>query len=105
MSEPTALSAVLEPLALIARAIYSGLSKINWSWWTSRLASLLALPFRALAIPLKILFGVLYVVFAPVVYVLAFLWSVVAGVAGFIVSLEVSFSSSTVACLCFELGS
>jgi len=88
MSEPTALSMVLEPLGIIARGIYTGLSKIHWSWWMSRLGSLLALPFHILAVPLKFLFGLAYVVFAPVVYVLTFIWSTVTGVVGFIVSLE-----------------
>ena len=91
MSDPTALSTILEPLALIARTIYTLLSKIHWSWWISRIASALALPFKALAIPLKILFGVLYVILAPIVYVLAFVWSFVSAVAAFVVSLEVSF--------------
>lgn len=90
MGDPTALSMIIEPLVLIASTIYTGLSKIHWSWWTSRLGSLLALPFHVLAVPLKILFGVLYVIFAPVVYVLAFLWSIVTGTVGVIVSLEVS---------------
>lgn len=93
MSEPTALSMVLEPLGIIARGIYTGLSKIHWSWWMSRLGSLLALPFHILAVPLKFLFGLAYVVFAPVVYVLTFIWSTVTGVVGFIVSLEVSLIS------------
>lgn len=96
MSEPSPLASILEPIALIAGTLYTGLSKIHWSWWWARLGSLFALPFRVLAVPLKILFGVLYVVFAPVIYVLAFLWSIVTGIVGVIVSLEVSLKCNLV---------
>lgn len=96
ISDANPLSMILDPLALIFSTLYAGLSKIHWSWWTSRLVSLLGLPFRVLAVPLKIVFGVLYVLFAPVIYVLAFMWDLVNGVAGFIVSLEVSVDTLSV---------
>lgn len=85
MSDPDALTIILEPLG----SLLAALAGIHWSLWFSRLTSLLALAWRPLFLPLAILGRILFVVFAPVLYVGSFLVGVVGAVLGLIASLEV----------------
>lgn len=95
MAEPAALSAIVEPIGVALCAVFTGLASIHWSWWFSRigslLASLLSLPWKALLIPLTIISRILLFVFAPVIYVFSYLAAGVAAVLGFVAALEVSF--------------
>lgn len=86
MSEPTAVSVILEPIGLI----FSGLASIHWSWWASRVASLLALPWKLLLAPIRLIVRVVLVVLAPVILVLGYILAGLRAVLNFLASLEVS---------------
>ena len=95
MAEPAALSVIVEPIGVALSAVFTGLASIHWSWWFSRigslLASLLSLPWKALLIPLTLIGRILLFVFAPVIYVFSYLAAGAAVVLSFITALEVSF--------------
>ena len=93
MSEPAALSAIIEPIGVALGAVFTGLASIHWSWWFSRFGSLLHslvnLPWKVLLVPLSILGQILFIIFAPVIYVLSYLATCAAAVLSLIAGLEV----------------
>lgn len=86
MSEPTAISVVLEPLLLIG----SALASFHWSWWFSLLGRLFAFPLKLVLIPLSFIFNFLLVLLSPVLHILSYILSWINAVLAFIASLEVS---------------
>lgn len=89
MAEPTAISVILEPLALI----FSGLRSLPWSRLLSLSAAAVAFPFRLLLVALGFLTSVLFVILSPALYILIYLYSWAAAVLAFLASLEVRNSS------------
>lgn|SRR5687768_3370782 len=85
MADPTATSAILDPL----RLIFNTLRSINWTFYISWLIHLISLPLRLLLIPLRFLASVLFVLFSPGLYILGYIYGWVTAVLGFMASLEV----------------
>lgn len=86
MSEPSAISAILEPIALVGR----GLASVHWSWYLSHLGRVLVLPWRIIAVPLSFIFSIILVILSPVLHILSYILSWLNAVLAFFVSLEVS---------------
>lgn len=86
MSDPTAVSVILDPLVLI----FNGLRSIHWRFYFSWAVHLIALPLRLLLIPLRLIASALFVLFSPALYILGYIYGCVTTVLGFLASLEVS---------------
>ncbi|POR35951.1 Uncharacterized protein TPAR_03858 [Tolypocladium paradoxum] len=84
MDEPSTLSAVLDTVALVARALWG----INWSWYLSWLVHIVALPLRLLWIPLSYMASFLLVLFAPALCLLSYFLSWMNALVAFFVGLE-----------------
>ena len=79
------LSVVFGSIAVVVRAIFN----IQWSWYFSWLVHILALPWKIVLIPLSFIARVLLVVFAPALYIVAYVFSWVRAVFAFLALLEV----------------
>ena len=92
MADPqqSAISTIVEPLTLVFSTIFGVVRAVPWTAIVSRLATVLALPWKIVLIPLTFFVHVLLAVFAPLIHILAFGWGVVQGIFGFLASLEVS---------------
>lgn len=99
MAEPTAISVILEPITLILSTVTTALTSIHYSWWASRLASLLALPWKLLMVPFRLVASILLVVFSPVLLVLSYVVAMGGVLWRLMASLEVS-SPSHYSCRC-----
>ncbi|KAK0392251.1 hypothetical protein NLU13_1747 [Sarocladium strictum] len=85
MADPTAVSMILDPLILIFNTVRS----VNWTLYLSWVFHVVvSLPLRLVAVPLRFLAGVLFVVFSPALYVIAYIWGWVSAVLAFMASLE-----------------
>jgi hypothetical protein len=99
MADPTATSAVsiiLEPISLIFSAIATAVTSIHYSWWASRIASLIAslvaLPWKLLTIPFRIISAIVLTVLSPVLLILSYVLAIGAALGRLIASLEVGSS-------------
>lgn len=90
MAEPTAISVILEPIGLVLSAVTAALTSIHYGWWASRLASLLALPWKLILIPIRLISSLLLIVFSPVLVVVSHILAIAGALWRFIASLEVS---------------
>lgn len=86
MADPTAISVILDPLALVFNTVRS----LNWSLYLSWAFTVVAFPFKILIIPLSFFANILFVALSPAFYIVAYAYSGVKVVLGLIASLEVS---------------
>ncbi|KND93747.1 hypothetical protein TOPH_01738 [Tolypocladium ophioglossoides CBS 100239] len=84
MEEPSSLSAILDAVAVVARAVWG----INWSWYLSWLVHIVALPLRLLWILLSFIASFLLVLLAPALYVVSYFLSWMNAIVAFVVGLE-----------------
>lgn len=85
MAEPTALSVIIEPIALV----FHGLARIHWIYYLSRLGKLLVLPLWLLSYPIAFIFRILVVVCSPIIYPVSYVFSWTRALLGYFSGLEV----------------
>ncbi|KAH6892076.1 hypothetical protein B0T10DRAFT_546899 [Thelonectria olida] len=92
MSDQSSSNGFIDVLVSIFSFFFSFLWSIQWSLRFSQLLSILYLPFRLILYPLRTIVNVLLVVFAPAIYVLAFILSLIRSIIDFLASLEPLYS-------------
>ncbi|KAI5461137.1 hypothetical protein BGZ63DRAFT_424057 [Mariannaea sp. PMI_226] len=83
-SSPQASGALYDTLA----SVFHFLGSIHWSLRISQLFTILYFPIRVVLYPLRLISGLLLIIFAPAIYVFSFLYSIFQSFVAFLSSLE-----------------